>query len=280
MAVMLEESLARKLREKRIVFTVTTGRSGTAYLTTLFGYVKGVDAFHEPEPEFRHVLRRVQQDPQEAKEFMARQKLPAIAACDRGIYVETSHLFCKGFLEPTLALGIVPDLIVHSRPHRQVAVSLYRMGTIPGRTPKALQFYLSPEDPDVLPLENWQRLHDYQLCFWYCLEIERRAARYQEMYERIGGRVVQTSLGELKTTRGYLKMLRTLDIQRPSLFNLLRHKRNSRFKINESLIKKRPVELPEDLQALEEEVIALSGSRREGPTEKPATPNGTGGQPT
>ncbi len=262
MAVALDESLARNLRQKRIIFTVTTGRSGTAYLTTLFGYVRGVDAFHEPEPEFRHVLRQVQQEPQVGIDFMARQKLPAIASCGSDIYVETSHLFCKGFLEPTLELGIVPDLIVHSRPHRQVAASLYRMGTIPGKTPKALQFYLSPEDPDVLPLKNWQRLHDYQLCYWYCLEIERRAKRYQQLYQRIGGRVVRTSLAELKTTRGYLKMLRELDIRRPPLFNLLRHKRNSRFRINESLMKKRPVELPENLQSLEEEVLSLCGRGR------------------
>jgi hypothetical protein len=259
MASALESSLARKLRNKRIIFTVTTGRSGTAYLTTLFGYVRGVAAFHEPEPEFRHVLRRVQQEPQVAKDFLAQEKLPAIAASGNGIYVETSHLFCKGFLEPTLEIGIVPELIIHSRPHRQVAASLYRMGTIPGRTPKAMQFYLSPEDPGVLPLENWQRLHDYQLCYWYCLEIERRSEQYREMYRRIGGRVVRTTLDELKTTRGYLKMLRELEIRRPSLFNLLRHKRNSRFRINESLMKKRPVKLPADLQALEEEVQTLTG---------------------
>jgi len=256
-ALSLEPSLIQKLRAKRIIFTVTSGRSGTAYVATLFQYVKGVEAYHEPEPEFRKVLRQAQMRPAVAKAFMAHKKLPAIASTGGDIYVETSHLFCKGFLEPTLELGVIPDLIIHTRPHRQVAVSLYKMGTIPGRTPKALQFYLSPDDPGVLPLRNWKSLHDYQLCFWYCLEIERRTLKYEGLYRNMERTVVKTELAELKTTSGFLKMLKDLDLKRPSLFNLMRHKRNSKFKINEALIKKKTVALPEELNAMEEEVYAL-----------------------
>ncbi len=255
MGTTLSPALLQGLRQKRIIFTVTTGRSGTAYLATLFQYLRGVDAFHEPEPEFYEVLRRAQKEPRTALRFMAEKKLPAIAATPSSIYVETSHLFCKGFLEPTLKLGVVPDLVIHSRPHRQVAISLYKMGTIPGRTRKALQFYLSPEDPNVLPLRNWRSLHDYQLCFWYCLEIERRAEKYESLYRQLNATVVRTKLDEIKTTRGFLKMLGGLNLQKPGWFTLLRHKRNSRFRINESSVTKKKVALPDNLEAMEDEVM-------------------------
>jgi len=255
----LDPSLKAALDKKRIVFTVTTGRSGTAYLATLFRYVRGVDSFHEPGPEFCEVLRSVQHEPEIALQFMVEKKLPTIAKASAKVYVETSHLFCKGFLEPTLQLGIVPDLIIHTRPHRQVAMSLLKMGTIPGRTPKALKFYLSPDDPDVLPLKKWESLQDYQLCFWYCLEMERRARKYEDLYRQLNRPVIKTSLDELKTTRGFLKMLKDLNLQKPGLLSILRHKRNSRFKINESSATKKKVNLPENIKELEEEVIARTG---------------------
>jgi hypothetical protein len=236
---------------------VTTGRSGTAFLTTLFLYVPGVEAFHEPEPEYYPILRDVQTDRRLAKRFLVEKKLPAIASHTGSVYVETSHLFCKGFLEPLLALDIVPDLIIHSRPHRQVATSLLKMGTVPGRTTKGLQFYLSPGDPVVLKLPKWETLHDYQLCYWYCLEMGKRARRYEMLYAELGGVTVRTTLDEVKTARGFMRLVNDLKLRKPNWFNRLRQIRNSRFKVNESKITKKPVQLPTDLDELEAEVRHL-----------------------
>ena len=62
------------------------------------------------------VLREVQGDPIPAKLFMLEHKLPAIARYASQVYVETSHLACKGFFEPLLDIGIIPDLIIHRGP--------------------------------------------------------------------------------------------------------------------------------------------------------------------
>ncbi len=251
------EELIKQIRRKRLIFTVTTGRSGTAYLAAVFGYVRGANSYHEPAPEYVDVLRQAQGHPEVARRFLLEEKLPAIARDSAGIYVETSHLACKGFLEPLLELGIVPDLVIHRRPMRDVAVSLYTMGTIPGRGPKALRFYLSPADPGVISLANWETLHDYQLCYWYCLEIERRARKYKKMFEGHGGRIVATTLAGLKTAQGLRRTLTALDLSLkfPAWLTMLRFLRNSRFKVNESKVTKKNVTVPEHLSELEHDVL-------------------------
>lgn len=250
------EVLIREIRKKRLIFTVTTGRSGTAYLTNVFNYMKGVHAYHEPDPQYVKVLRQVQADPDYAYRFWLAEKLPEIAGDSAGIYVETSHLTCKGFIEPLLELGIVPDLVIHRRPMRDISLSLLKMGTIPGRTDKGLQFYLSPDDPNVLPVHNWQTLTDYQLCYWYCLEIERRARKYTSLYEKNGGRIVETTLEGLKTCEGLDHLLSALNLSLrfPAWFTRFRFLRNGQFRINESKITKKKVAVPSDLLQLEEEV--------------------------
>jgi hypothetical protein len=215
-----------------------------------------VCALHEPAPEFSDVLRDVQGDALLAKAFLLEQKLPAIVRTTPQIYIETSHLACKGFFEPLLDLGIVPDVIIHRRAKRDVALSMFKMGTIPGRSDKGLKFYLSPEDPAVLALEGWQKLTDYQLCFWYCLEIERRAQHYKDLISRNGGSYVETTLPGLKSYKGLLACFAGLGLQvkKPTWLTGLRFSRSSRVKVNESTETKKPVAIPEDLDQLEEEV--------------------------
>lgn len=252
----IDPDLLKAIKKKRLIFTVTTGRSGTAYLEAVFGYLKDVSAFHEPDPEYVEVLRSVQQDTSIADRFVRDKKLPAIARVDGPIYVETSHLVCKGFLESYLEYGIVPDLVVHRRPARDISLSLLKMGTIPGRDAKALRFYLQPDDPGVLPLPGWQEMSDYQLCYWYCQEIERRAQEYTRLFRERGARVVETTLAGLKTVEGLETLMRGLDLKLkfPAPLHRFRFRRNSRFKVNESRITKKKVDISGDLNEQETEV--------------------------
>ena len=263
---MKNEEIIQQIQQKRLVFTVTTGRSGTAYLKEVFNYMKNVRSFHEPHPEFVTVLRQVQTEPDKARQFLLEEKLPAIAQDPAAIYVETSHLACNEVLEPVLEMNIVPDLILHRRPPRAVSLSLLKMGTIPGRTDKALRFYLSPDDPGVIALHSWQDMQDYQLCYWYCLEIERRARRYGQIFQKRGGRVVETTLDSLKTVGGLRHVMKELDLSLkfPALLHFFRFVRNSRFKVNESKITKKKVVVPDGLPELEKEVLErIDGKERE-----------------
>ncbi|WP_417910085.1 hypothetical protein [Candidatus Electronema sp. PJ] len=255
---MNQEELIRQLQKKRLVFTVTTGRSGTAYLSAILGYARDTYAVHEPEPEFAEVLRPVQKNHDLAINFLLEKKLPAILRNPAAIYIETSHLTCKGFLEPLLQLGLVPDLVIHRRPARDVARSMLTMGTIPGRSEKGLRFYLSPDDPNVLQLANWQTMHDYQLCYWYCLEIERRCQVYKDIFTQRGAKIAETTLVSLRTFSGLVDCFTALNLQLrfPAWLTRLRFQRAARVRVNESLETKKNIVLPENLLELEQEVLA------------------------
>lgn len=257
MNILVPERLKVGLEKKRLIFTVTTGRSGTGYLAKILSSVPDVASYHEPDPYFADVMRSTQQDVNVAYEFWIKRKLPQIVNEVAPIYIETSHLFCKGFVEPLIELGFTPDLILLTRPHRQVAISLYQLNTIPGRTATGLKYLLHPEDPGVLPLPCWQTLHEYQLCYWYCLEIERRSQKYEKMFLEKNVHVAKVSLSEISTMRGFKKLLKQLDLPKLGISNWLRYLLNRNRKINIKTDRKVRLALPENIDSLEWEVLNI-----------------------
>jgi hypothetical protein len=250
--------MIKSLQDKTLIFTITTGRSGTGYLANLLGNIPNIATFHEADPRFSMAFRRTQSDGRAAMEFWVEQKLPAIAAVPESVYIETSHLFCKGFVEPLLELGIVPDIILLERPHRDVATSMYLLDTIPGRTEKALKYYLSPDDPKVLALPKWRSLHDYQLCYWYCLEIERRSTKYEQLFRSYRSTVVRTSLHEFSTYKGFLSLIWRLKLPRMSFMSLMKFRVARRRRVNTKARQKKELDLSvETLDSLEEQVRSL-----------------------
>ncbi|MEM1384712.1 MAG: hypothetical protein AAF713_09690 [Pseudomonadota bacterium] len=196
--------------DKRLIFCATPGRSGTAFLTRLLGRVPGIAAAHEPKPNFVAVAQAVQQDPALAERFWREEKLPAIAGGDASVYAETSHLACKGFLEPLMRLGIPFDLIVLRRQPRAVAWSLVERNCVPARTGPGIRYLLDPRDRTVMPLPGWEGLTDYQLAFWYALEIERRQRRYAAMVAQSGGAVATITNRQLGAWSHFVAMLQVL----------------------------------------------------------------------
>lgn len=187
---------------------VTTGRSGTKLLANLLTLGDDVCALHEPEPAFHHVLEEVKRDPAAALKFVREVKLPAIQARPEKYYAETSHLFGKGFFEVFLELELPFKIIILNRNPRDVARSLWRVGTVPGRTQRGRTFLLEPLQQNVLKLRNWDRMTDYELCYWYCLEMERRKTLYAAECTKRGIAVVETSIESLKQYSAFLECMR------------------------------------------------------------------------
>jgi len=239
----------------RLIFTLTTGRSGTGYLAQVLDCLPGVTATHEPPPRLHKWMRQVLGDTEAGIRFWRQEKLPAIARCRTPIYAETSHLFGKGFFEPLVELGVVPDLILLQRPARQVAASLYGLNTIPGRTPLGQTYYLGPEDPVFLPLPQWRDLHDYQLCYWYCLETQRRQTHYARRVRELGGRVVEVALDELSGPAGIERLMGELELPRPGPWGRWRLARLWRRKVNTKARRKQRHLPPEEMARLEAELL-------------------------
>jgi len=220
-----QQALIEQVKEKQLIHTVTAGRTGTAFLQHLFRLFPDVDSFHEEEPSYLHVMRRVQTQPAEATRFLTKFKFPVIAACKAGTVAETSHLFCKGFLEPMINAGVYPDLVLLRRNPRRIALSLLERNTIPGRTATGTDYLVCPADPNTLPLPLWEGLTDYQLCFWYALEIECRQHRYGRYMHQLGRKVYDCTARELHRPEKLLEMAEIFSLHIPDRDELLRQHR-------------------------------------------------------
>jgi hypothetical protein len=194
----------RSVLERRLIFVISTGRSGTDYLSHVLDLFQDVYAVHEPEPSFTNAFRTIAAAPPLARQFWLDHKLPAIARSPAPIYAETSHLACKGFLESGIDLGLRPTLIHLVRRYRDTARSMLALNTIPARTFNGVRFYLGPQDRTFLPVPPAvvDRWHDYQLCYWYCLEIGERARVYAERFGPLGIAVERVELDEIRTASG------------------------------------------------------------------------------
>lgn len=210
-----EAALCAAVRAKTLVIAVTAGRTGTTFLTHLLGLCADTTSTHEPEPSFVPVLRLAQRDPAIARRFLLEYKLPFIAVQPTRRYVETAHLWCKGFIEPLLALGVAPSAVALRRAPRRIALSLLARRTVPGRGRLGLKYLVHPGDPGVLALPRWAGYSDYQLCFWYALEIERRIAAYRPLIEGAGGRWVDVTAEELNDPERFLATVAALDLLDP-----------------------------------------------------------------
>nr|WP_321455512.1 hypothetical protein [uncultured Cohaesibacter sp.] len=210
-------TLVSNVNKRQVIFTITSGRSGSDTLNQLFTAVSDTTSLHEPEPSFMTLLRPIQYDLDLASDFLRYRKLPAI--CDAGTsrYVETSHLYCKGYFEPTLKMGLKPSFIFLKRDPRLIASSIYRGKAIPGKTRIALKYYLSPDDNVFLELPDWQNYSDYQLCYWYTREIERRQQVYASVAAKLNLAAFSIDIMELNEIEHVLAMMAALGIPEGAL---------------------------------------------------------------
>jgi hypothetical protein len=197
---------------KTLVFTVASGRSGTQTLARIFEAAPGVEAAHEGVPAFQDVMRQALSDPELARDFLLTRKLPAIAASPKPIYFESSHVFGKGFLLPTLRLGLRPRVLFLKRDPRKIALSLERIGATPHRTAGGRAHFLSPADPSLLPVHPWDDFTDYQLCFWYALETIRRQRIKYDLAVRAGCSCRYLSIEDLRTPADVWALLASIGV--------------------------------------------------------------------
>ncbi|MEM7068797.1 MAG: hypothetical protein AAF478_07920 [Pseudomonadota bacterium] len=124
--------------------------------------------------------------------------MPRINRIEESNYVETSHLFCKGPFDIFIEQKIPIHLLILNREPREVATSMWRIRSIPGRVNRFRQSFLfHPEQAECLQLDSWERMQDYELCYWYCLETERRKTAYVKICEAADINVTEFGLSTL-----------------------------------------------------------------------------------
>lgn len=222
-----------KLRNVQLYFTVTTGRSGTAFLTKYVENFKDIYSVHEAAPPFHPYMRKAIYEKDVAEKFWENEKIPTVVSSGAKKYCETSHLICKGFLETLFDNGIYPNLILLKRNKREVAKSIFFLSTVPGRTAAGLEYYLKPDDPGVLvPVSDWQNLTDYQLCYWYTLEIEARQEHYGKLVSGNGAKVLVVDFERLLAGELFDELTEFFGLEKINFFLKLRLRIQSLFKVN------------------------------------------------
>jgi len=118
------------------IFCISTGRSGSDYLSSVFSHVEGCGAYHEAPPvTYGYTMQRYLANDERAMQVIAAQKLRRIhelkSACD--VYVETNHCFIKGF--GWLLLEALPQervgVVILKRDRQKIAESYFRIGCTP-----------------------------------------------------------------------------------------------------------------------------------------------------
>ena len=124
------------MRKTEYIFSISTGRSGSDYLATIFKHVHDCQSFHEPQPIGNgREMRQYSQGYPAPMKSLTEKKVEIIKELksDHQVYFESNHCFIKGFgwliqdYFPQDRIGV----IILKRNKSRVAESLLRIGCSP-----------------------------------------------------------------------------------------------------------------------------------------------------
>lgn len=186
-AALAKPALKLRTRElERVIFTATTGRSGTLTLAKLFSTVPGCVAMHEAPPIMNGpVLVAANFGNTALLERVYRQiKSINILRASIGFryYMEANHLFVKTFIQQAVQdFGDRLAVIHLVRDPIEVAASIFQLQDYPG-TERGNYWWLDYRAPsnliqiaDVLD-SNGDFSHGFYRALWYWHEVEARIA--------------------------------------------------------------------------------------------------------
>jgi len=146
------------------IFCISTGRSGTDYLKTLFDHSENCHSFHEKDPICNgRAMYNYLRGRQNAMRKLTEQKTNKIQEIthDGSTYVETNHCFLKGFgwIIPQYIPEDKIGVVILTRDKTKTANSLLRTSSTPltavGKkwmvTPAAKGSFLKPPTRYLLP---------------------------------------------------------------------------------------------------------------------------------
>lgn len=206
---------------EKLIFTATTGRSGTMSLTFLLSLIPGCRAFHEPSPimngRWLHAASYGQMD--QVQRYYRRAKSIQIrrAAIGARYYAEVNHLFIKTFIEHAVRdFGKRVEVIHLIRPAIEVAKSIYYLQHWPG-TQEGNNWWLdyrAPSNliqvPDLLD-GHTELSHPFYKALWYWYEMEARTMFWRRKLTHIRFHDFET--GWLNEHERIFNLLDDLDIE-------------------------------------------------------------------
>ena len=206
------------------VFTITTGRSGTAFLTALLAAnlpdteahheMLGWDQFGLNTPDVSHLTLFNSQGNVEKVQDFWRQKLARIAQFRGKYYVETSHLLVKaGLIENVRPLAGAGRIhLIHLERDALATIKSLRSRSDFLNLGNMWMWYLDPDYPrNLCSSKALVKLGVNGICLWYICEMRMRAAYYQKILAGNPSIAIhRIAIEELATRAGAARLLAAL----------------------------------------------------------------------
>jgi hypothetical protein len=178
------------LNTHRLIFCINSGRSGSQYLSDLFGSALEITSFHEPKPKMnRQYLQMINQKPYDASFQMRAVKIEAIKNMlnvlpPGRIYCETNHMFIKTFFDVVIEELKNIEIIILRREIALVLKSFIEMRYFSPENKVWPKWMSSPNarTAALACIGNDETLDQYDLCIAYLFDIEARAQRFRKDY--------------------------------------------------------------------------------------------------
>lgn len=183
---------AYKLRSRgleKLVFTATTGRTGTMTLAKLFAAIPDCAAVHEGHPVMNGPVLRAASYGDRSLVDRVYHRIKSVnirrAAVTHRYYLEANHLFIKTFIENAIEDFGERMAVVHLvRPAVEVANSIYSLHNYPG-TESGNYWWLDHRAPtNFIPLahvldSDAAFSHPFYKALWYWHEVEARISAWR-----------------------------------------------------------------------------------------------------
>lgn len=175
-----------------LIFTATTGRSGTMSLAKIFSTIDGCVAYHEPWPTMdgNELINLETDDDPYVRFLYSTVKSVNIRRYAYGAkyYFEANHIFIKNFYRYVMDDFPGQVKVIHLvRDALKVANSIYSLAHYPG-SEEGNRWYLDYRGAnnkikiaDVLDRDEHYK-HDFYKCLWYWYEIETRVRIFREQF--------------------------------------------------------------------------------------------------
>jgi hypothetical protein len=212
---------------RKFVFSISSGRAGSKYLSTLLDTAANASAFHEPYPDMAGC--RVSMFPATHKTLLnSLLYLPVYAAkytkvraikktlqtlpADH-IYIETNHMFITSFYDAVMNhFKQNLDVILLRRYLPKVVKSFVDLDLF-GNSPHTKTWTTPADSPSAVirPPIAADQMDQFDKCITFLIDIEARAQRFRQQYPQTP--VVEVRLEELNNWQGVENLFSALGLE-------------------------------------------------------------------
>ncbi len=227
-------TLISKTEKVRKVFVVSSGRTGTTFLTEVFSQCKDTISRHEARPRMTgsyltdSIARplEISFDKRLIKPFSI--CLDILCSRKARTYVETNHMFIKSFWDVAMSCFKDAIVIILRRPLSDSLRSFFELGYFSDSNPwwPFWMHFPSTEFCAVKAIGTFDELDQIDRIIAYLIDIEARSQNFVKKFKR--SQLIETTLNRIITDDGISEVLQAVNVDSSNeKFNRLLSKKSN-----------------------------------------------------